>query len=1083
MPRHTARNPFILQEAEENDQDDFEQDMDGNGEGGGEDIVDADDEDFPYDPRDVPHWRDEELVQRTDIQDIQYPLEDFTEYLKKRYVDQSPSRVIHGDEESLLTSQELRAALLDQGRHTNLFWRIKCKTGKEQDLVFNVMNWVHQDSPTPSWDKSGTGSESGTLFDCASNTILTPPHEVTPEWKAIVILEDFANDKYQTLPQVHEELRKIYGASYDEGLWQEFLGPINDREPDEPVNDDVLRKLAKRKENLVPSSATATLEPPTNHDQRPTTTAPPTNPDAVYTASSSHTRIFSAFCVPSVSNSIYLEADLGTRPQETGIVEFLRQNQFVVKSTVLHPHHKVSHSLYSVMMEPVSSREIAQLLSIQTPDIKVNSWVRVTRGTYCDDGGLVIRREISSSLRRLVILVVPRFNRTNVFTPWTPSTVVAGSKRKAVPERCPQRLFDEKQYPGEVTTLSEKHFLYRGQEFSHGLLVKVLAYSSVTTMEVDLDRTTRQLFRIAGHPAINDVAFPVPLEWVFFVEEKVEVICLEELSEEQQNNADLPRNTRRKSGVILTVEEGRCLVNLEAEDDQQWISTRNIRKCIMVGNSVIVVAGELRGKSGLVVVNNASGVLVTESSSQSAGHSFTVHPNVCQVTQVRESGAVPWLNTHVTLFVGMYAGYTGIVTDVHVPRPRYPYTSLEVYIPRLLTTISIRHDFVFDTVSQRYLQDIYPLKSNQLHFNQVSWDALLSPNVSQLPIDPETKRSITAEQVFNSLPPIPWIDKTVRVIKGNHKGAGTVKKAQRWHQSSSGIQLLIELDTWSYDKGSSPSYWFDYLDVRDPDTGLGLAERYPLRGRQRYWEPLEIAPRVKAQPIAIAVQRTQTPPPRHHDVYRDVDAWNPSSHTPLRLFMSDVPDAELNTSLDGNSPTVRTQILLDGPATSTTPSHWALDPRLDRKKYLARHEPLNGPAVPRVWAELRRETGKIWIHPESDTPWPVPASEIVDHIPRVKPTTNKKPLLVIRGEHTGKHLRQIYIRYVDQEDTPKITAAVYGPWGSVEERLLEEIEIDVNDVAEAQKDFNAAKFADDMKAMRVQARKHRQRGDKKKNKT
>ncbi|THV01590.1 hypothetical protein K435DRAFT_853605 [Dendrothele bispora CBS 962.96] len=1073
-----ARNPFILQEAEEDDRDAFgpeDEDMDGDGGGSGDEMTDDDDGDSPYDRRDAPRWRDQDWI-HADSLDLQDPFEDFTEHLKERYVDQGHRKAFPLDEDSLLSNQELKAALLDQGTHTALFWRIQCKAGKEQDLLFDIMNWALQHTPTPNSDQSGSS------LDCASHQIPSIHHEDTPDWKAIVILEDFANDKYATLPQVHEELRKIYGSSYDEEMWLEFLAPINDREPDEPVDNSVLLKLAERKKALIPSS-TSTSFPMTLTNPRwtTTTTADSGGTRAVDTASSSFDdRLLSAFCVPSVSSFVYLEADLGTRPEETNIVEFLQQHEFVVKSRVLRRHQKVGHSLRRVIMEPVFSREIGQLLSIQTPDIRVNSWVRVTRGTYSDDVGLVIRREISSSLRRLVILLVPRLGRTSDSNAL--NNAITGSKRKATAERPQQCLFDEKLYLGEVVRLGEKHFLFQSQEFSHGLLVKVLAYSSVTPVEVDLDRTSRQLFRVAGHPVVNQVAFPVPLDWLFFVEENVEVICLEKLREEELGNTNLPRNTYNKGGVILTVEEGRCLIGFEAEDDQQWVSTRNIRKRIMIGDSVVIAAGESTGKNGLVVANHGSAILVTETG-QRAGNLFTVHPNVCRVTQVRDRGSIPWLNTHVTIFVGMYAGYTGVVTDVHMPRPNYPYTSLDVYIPRIITNVFIRHDFVFDTVSQRYLRDVHPLKSNQQHFFQVSWGTLVSPNVPRIPLDPGTNKPITVEHVFGSLPPVPWIGLTGRVIRGNHKGsAGTIKKAQRWDKTSSGIQLLIELDTWSYDKGTSPSYWFDYLDVRDPDTGLGFAERYPLRGRQRYWEPLKAAAPVKAQPIAIVNRRPHTPPPPPHNVYRDADAWNPSSHTPLRLFLPDESEAEGSTSHRGKSPALQLWDSSEDTLTSTTPAHWTLHPHLDHKKYLARYEPPNGPAVPRVWAELRLETGKVWIEPESDIAHSVPACQIFDHIPRVKPTTNRKPLLVVHGEHTGKHLRQIYVRYIDQEDTPKITAAVYGPWGSVEERLLEVIEVDANDVAEAQKDFNAPKFADEMKAMRAEARKRRQRGDKKKKK-
>ncbi|THV02275.1 hypothetical protein K435DRAFT_963182 [Dendrothele bispora CBS 962.96] len=108
-----------------------------------------------------------------------------------------------------------------------------------------------------------------------------------------------------------------------------------------------------------------------------------------------------------IAGFVYMEAVLGKAPQDTPLIDFLRLHPSVIKSTTPRHHPSIQNHKPWVWLEPVRSEEIPELLSAKPPpSIEPFTWVRVNNGLYKDDVGLVVRRELSSGLRRLVVLLV-----------------------------------------------------------------------------------------------------------------------------------------------------------------------------------------------------------------------------------------------------------------------------------------------------------------------------------------------------------------------------------------------------------------------------------------------------------------------------------------------------------------------------------------------------------------------------------------------------------------------------------------------------------------------------------------------------
>ncbi|THU92420.1 hypothetical protein K435DRAFT_862518 [Dendrothele bispora CBS 962.96] len=277
------------------------------------------------------------------------------------------------------------------------------------------------------------------------------------------------------------------------------------------------------------------------------------------------------------------------------------------------------------------------------------------------------------------------------------------------------------------------------------------------------------------------------------------------------------------------------------------------------------------------------------------------------------------------------------------------------------------------------------------------------------------------------------------VVKGLIKNHGIVKDVELYHRCKSGMRVLVEFDFISAELGANPRQWIDYGWLRDPTTGLPLHARYPLGLRDaRYWRPLK------------PIRAVSVPAPRSGD---------------------------RTQQLENRTPPHPTQDFVD-------PFHWILDSRLDGKSFLARWEPSDHsePAIKDVVVTPDCRINRVWVKKSGrhgSHRWKALPQEVslpADPQKPIKPPTNTRPLLVVRGEHTGKHLRQIYFKSQKGTRERLITASVFEPWGMPEEARVEEhIVVGGKDCATVPSDPNKSRFEALMVSLRQIASQKRQR--------
>ncbi|THV01534.1 hypothetical protein K435DRAFT_853678 [Dendrothele bispora CBS 962.96] len=562
-------NPFVDIEAQVEDDDDIlddeplflpssdDEDGNSNPQGAGVEFADEgkeeEDEEPYYDLGDP--WQNEDLLEQ-EQQDTTDAT--FTDYLLERYVQRatiSPLREHHDD---TLSNAALRTALLSSQVGKDSFWRVKCTPGCETELVIDLMlreqeKTSNVSSPviTPTPVSETTTNNSSTRSETGPSTCTTE----SAEEKAFDILCHFAVDPNGSIPGTHAELQLVLGSKYT-SVWDQALNAATISDPEEdPL--DALKRVTDMKPHLVPCIPTANLTTPSGNILASVSDSSSSTPTLTLTQNSN-----------APNDSELHPADLGLRPQDSDLMDYLRGHKLVIKRQ--EPFHQLKPvrqtrgraqaaftstpwlAKAQVWLEKVSGEEIAVLLDTRAPSIKLYSWIKITRGTYKDDVGVVVCRETSAAQRRLAVLLVPRLTSTTISSHRRSPTSDAKykqndaqmKKRKRQQERPSQALFHTTDLSlDEVSTLQDHHFVYKGQEYEYGLLKKYVDYNSVTPIEVAIDDNTRRLFRASGHPILQSVAFPVPTNWTFFYQEKVHVLCHEKLTQSQIDNPDLPRKS------------------------------------------------------------------------------------------------------------------------------------------------------------------------------------------------------------------------------------------------------------------------------------------------------------------------------------------------------------------------------------------------------------------------------------------------------------------------------------------------------------------------------------------------------------
>ncbi|KAK7451109.1 hypothetical protein VKT23_012785 [Stygiomarasmius scandens] len=237
-----------------------------------------------------------------------------------------------------------------------LFWKIKCTPGRETEIVFDIINnflpsdrltaqrYIDLFASRPDVDadnlimvlKSALAVESvlDSVMAMVDQAVAQKPKRSEPGSKepvtdyppeqAFQYLLSFAQSETGTIPEAEAELLRILKLDTLPQAWSTAIG----KAVVEPCTDaDIaLRALLALKNDLVPSGLhPAPLSPPI-----PSFSCGPVS-EATLLCGIGAYHLFSAFTAPDISGAVYLEAYLGDDPQNTPIIEFLRQHSAVLK--------------------------------------------------------------------------------------------------------------------------------------------------------------------------------------------------------------------------------------------------------------------------------------------------------------------------------------------------------------------------------------------------------------------------------------------------------------------------------------------------------------------------------------------------------------------------------------------------------------------------------------------------------------------------------------------------------------------------------------------------------------------------------
>lgn len=214
--------------------------------------------------------------------------------------------------------------------------------------------------------------------------------------------------------------------------------------------------------------------------------------------------------------------------------------------------------------------------------IGAGDWVRIKRGIYKGDTGLVYRAETWG----VDVLLAPRISY---------HTHDKKQKRKATPSKPPPMLFDvaayERLHPNSLIHQEDGSYMRGNMQIINGLLLNRYGYSAINSQINCMPLDLFTLFCMSNHPSVLEHRPPRPSEWVFNENDQVVI---------------KPSNKR---GFVLSSDGSHVEIEVESEGVHS-ISWFNVLKRFDVGNYVRIGHGRYRSQAGFVsrVVNECAHV-------------------------------------------------------------------------------------------------------------------------------------------------------------------------------------------------------------------------------------------------------------------------------------------------------------------------------------------------------------------------------------------------------------------------------------------------------------------------------------------
>lgn len=285
-------------------------------------------------------------------------------------------------------------------------------------------------------------------------------------------------------------------------------------------------------------------------------------------------RLRTAFTRGSIRGSVYLEAAINP-----SLLKLLLQTPGVICTRE------------GVTPQGIEPSDWLALLIMKEPkfDAQLDRWVRVLRGAYKGDSGLVVGVKPWG----VEVLLIPRLR--------PPVTNAIGSlKRKRSVDTPSPALFDPVSFKATYGISPKKQadncYTVSGNVFEHGLLRKRYDFHSISYTTVDMPSHHLLYFDHSCHPSIR--SFPRPREWVF---EEGEPVLFRHSSDGYLHYHTSPDE---KGGVVKIVAEHGVEVEFVVEEGVKavrLIPWRNIRKDIEIGDYVKILRGTHTGAGGWVI--------------------------------------------------------------------------------------------------------------------------------------------------------------------------------------------------------------------------------------------------------------------------------------------------------------------------------------------------------------------------------------------------------------------------------------------------------------------------------------------------
>lgn len=304
----------------------------------------------------------------------------------------------------------------------------------------------------------------------------------------------------------------------------------------------------------------------------------------------------SAFASHSRSRSVFLETSLLVTTMKLSV--FLRLHTTTLKGSSkpsFDPNWN-RHLPSLLWMRSIPMEEWISLINWIALPLKsvpkAGELVQIVKGFYQGDVGMVYRAD--DDFDEVSVLLIPQLRtQAKRAKKWLSND----KKHKRVSDRPPQALFSPSLMCSEFRKNSVKQhvtkthqFRFRGQIFTHGLLRKVFAMSSVSQANTFLPPCMAKTFQDSGHPLVMSIAFVDTLPWSFETGEHVRV-------------ADI--KVPLTAGTVHTAFSDQCIVKFSDtngnDEGEHVIEKRHLWKIFETGDLVCISFSVLAGVEGFVV--------------------------------------------------------------------------------------------------------------------------------------------------------------------------------------------------------------------------------------------------------------------------------------------------------------------------------------------------------------------------------------------------------------------------------------------------------------------------------------------------